>query len=457
MALTDFGGLLFGQGGSGLEDYLTPQQQSNIQNQAMLQAASALLQAGGPSRTPISFGQALGGALQAGQAGYQQAQQGAIQNLLTGQKLLEAKRAMDLQRLTAQTLLGGEAAPDGAKPEDIKFSQYMKLADIYAAAGKGEEAKRYQDMAYQIKPRAEVTGSPFEVTDATGKPLLVQQMRDGSIRTVEGFGPKRDVVLQNLGGKTVAIDKSKLVGGETYAETLKPQVVGGAETGYFVLGGGGGAAPRPSGAVAPTGAPSAVVPAAGAGAPQPAPSGIQPIIPAQPKIFANEKELRGEFQAQVKPYIELGQAYQKIETAAKNPSPAGDIALVYGFMKVLDPTSVVREGEFATAQNAGSVPDAVRNMYNKALSGERLAEKTRSDFLQQARNIVESQRIMSGDLVSRYTEIAKNYKLDPNQVVFDPFKRVQTPEQIIGGATTTNIPQTRQEWWQRFNLRKPNE
>ena len=457
MALTDFGGLLFGQGGSGLEDYLTPEQQSNIQNQAMLQAASALLQAGGPSRTPISFGQALGGALQAGQAGYQQAQQGAIQNLLTGQKLLEAKRAMDLQRLTAQTLLGGEAAPEGAKPEDIKFSQYMKLADIYAAAGKGEEAKRYQDMAYQIKPRAEVTGSPFEVTDATGKPLLVQQMRDGSIRTVEGFGPKRDVVLQNLGGKTVAIDKSKLVGGETYAETLKPQVVGGAETGYFVLGGGGGAVPRPSGAVAPTGAPSAVVPAAGAGAPQPAPSGIQPIIPAQPKIFANEKELRGEFQAQVKPYIELGQAYQKIETAAKNPSPAGDIALVYGFMKVLDPTSVVREGEFATAQNAGSVPDAVRNMYNKALSGERLAEKTRSDFLQQARNIVESQRIMSGDLVSRYTEIAKNYKLDPNQVVFDPFKRVQTPEQIIGGATTTNIPQTRQEWWQRFNLRKPNE
>ena len=167
--------------------------------------------------------------------------------------------------------------------------------------------------------------------------------------------------------------------------------------------------------------------------------------------------MRGEFQAQVKPYVELGQAYQKIETAAKNPSPAGDIAMVYGFMKVLDPSSVVREGEFATAQNAGSVPDSVRNMYNKALNGERLNEKIRSDFLQQARNLVESQRVMSNDLISRYTEVAKNYKLDPNQVVYDPFKRVQTPEQIIGGATTTNIPQTRQEWWQRFNLRKPNE
>ena len=463
MATTDFGGLLFGGGGTGLEDYLSAGQQQAISNQAMLQAAAALLQAGGPSRTPISIGQALGGALQAGQQGYQQAQQGAIQNLMTGQKLQEAKRAMDLQRLTAQTLLGGEAPPEGTKPEDIKFNQYMKLADIYAASGKGEEAKRYQDMAYQIKPRAEVTGSPFEVTDTTGKPLLVQQMKDGSIKTVEGFGPKRDVVLQNLGGRTVAIDKSKLKGGESYTQTLAPQIVGGAEAGgYFQVGGGGGVggAPRTSGAPAPAGAPSAVAPTGGAGAPQAAPTGPQPlipIIPLQGKTFGNEKDLRTEFQAQVKPYVELGQAYQKIETAAKNPSPAGDIAMVYGFMKVLDPSSVVREGEFATAQNAGSVPDSVRNMYNKALSGERLNEKIRSDFLQQARNLVESQRVMSNDLVSRYTEVAKNYKLDPNQVVYDPFKRVQTPEQIIGGATTTNIPQTRQEWWQRFNLRKPNE
>jgi hypothetical protein len=457
--MQDFGGLLFGGGGTGLEDYLSADQQSGIRNQALLQAAAALLSAGGPSERPVSLGQALGGALQAGSEGYQKAQQGAIQNLLTGQKLQEAKRAMELQRLTAQTLLGGEAPLDGTKPEDIKFNQYMKLADIYAGAGKGQEAKLYQDMAYQIKPRAEVTGSPFEVTDTTGKPLLVQQMKDGTIRTVGGYGPKRDVVLQNLGGRTVAIDKSQLKGGETYTQTLAPQVVGGAEAGgYFQVGGGGGGGV--GGAPRPAGAPSTVAPTGGAGAPQAAPTGPQPlipIIPLQGKVFGNEKDLRGEFQAQVKPYVELGQAYQKIETAAKNPSPAGDIAMVYGFMKVLDPSSVVREGEFATAQNAGSVPDSVRNMYNKALNGERLNEKIRSDFLQQARNLVESQRVMSNDLISRYTEVAKNYKLDPNQVVYDPFKRVQTPEQIIGGATTTNIPQTRQEWWQRFNLRKPNE
>lgn len=251
MAEQNFGGLLFGQGGTGLEEYLNATQQDAIQKQGMLAASAALLAASGrrPIEQKINLGQALGGALMAGQQGYQQAQQGAIANLMAKEKLREAKIAADLQKQVASTFAEPVTAPEGGaapKVEDVKFNQYMKLANMYAVAGKGEEAKRFQDMAYQIKPRAEVTGAPFEVTGADNKPLLVQQMKDGSIRTVEGYGPKRDVVLQNLGGRTVAIDKSKLTGGESFAQTLAPQVVGGAETGYYVVGG-GGAAPAPAG------------------------------------------------------------------------------------------------------------------------------------------------------------------------------------------------------------------
>jgi len=100
--MQDFGGLLFGGGGTGLEDYLSADQQSGIRNQALLQAAAALLSAGGPSERPISIGQALGGALQAGQQGYQQAQMGAIQNLMTSQKLQEADRAKQMRLLYPQ-------------------------------------------------------------------------------------------------------------------------------------------------------------------------------------------------------------------------------------------------------------------------------------------------------------------------------------------------------------------
>jgi hypothetical protein len=191
-----------------------------------------------------------------------------------------------------------------------------------------------------------------------------------------------------------------------------------------------------------------VVPAAGAAAP----TGPQPIIPGTGKAFGNEKDLRSEFTTQIKPYVELSQAYQKIETAAKNNSGAGDIALIYGFMKVLDPGSVVREGEFATAANAGGVSDTVRNLYNRAISGQRISPEIRNDFLNQARNIVESQRVLSSDLIDRYTNVAQEYKLNPNQIVFDPFKRIKTPAQIAAEAANTPTAAPASSYTNRYNL-----
>jgi hypothetical protein len=173
--------------------------------------------------------------------------------LFLGQKLQEGKTAQDLQKQVAGILTGptptalspemqalaapiSEAGPFGPKvaraelaanipqpsANEIKAGQYQRIADIYAAAGKGEDAKRYQDIARDLNPRAEVVGQPIEVTDAKGNPMLVQQYKSGEIKTMQGFGPKREVVLQNLGGMTVAVNKSALKGGETFAQTMTP-------------------------------------------------------------------------------------------------------------------------------------------------------------------------------------------------------------------------------------------
>ena len=96
--MNNLGGLLFGGGGDGMESYLSQRQQDAIQRQAMMQAAASLLKSSGVSTTPISLGQALGGAYEAGTAGYQQAQQGAVNQLLTRQKLDEYKRKQDIQK-----------------------------------------------------------------------------------------------------------------------------------------------------------------------------------------------------------------------------------------------------------------------------------------------------------------------------------------------------------------------
>jgi len=250
----DLGGLLFGGGDNGLNEYLSETQREAIQRQALLQAAGAFLQAGGPSTQRISFGQALGGALQAGSKGYGEAQQSAINQLLTKQKMDEYKMAQDQRRrleqifgvsspvagmpMTSEQALaapGGQAGPTveraamvGQVPagpamsqDDMQYNRYMQAAQMFAATDPGK-AEAYQKMAMSIKPREEVTGQPFEVTGADGKPVMVQQFKSGKTQTMTGYGPKREVVLQNVDGKLMAFDKNALKGGEVFGTGITP-------------------------------------------------------------------------------------------------------------------------------------------------------------------------------------------------------------------------------------------
>ena len=261
----DLGGLLGSAFGGTSEDYsdlFTPAQQEAIRNRSLLSAAAALLQAGGPSKTPTSLGQALGSAMTAGQTSAEQAQQSALAGMLTRQKIDEARRAQELQKRIASILtptaamptagaaitpemalsapvtegmpagptvaraeMIGQAAPaaPAMSPNEMRAQQYRQIADVYAASGRGEDAKRYMDIAENLAPsRREVVGQPFEVTSAEGKPVMVQQFKDGSIQTVAGFGPKREVVLQNVDGQVRAIDKSQLGGGEVFGTGMSP-------------------------------------------------------------------------------------------------------------------------------------------------------------------------------------------------------------------------------------------
>jgi len=256
MAELNFDGLLgnlFGGGGdSELEKLLTAKQREQLGLQSTLAAAAALLQAGGRSPQRIGLGQALGSALQAGQGAYEKGTSNAFQQMLLGEKLREGQRARELQTQVAGVLTKpptvltpeqqalrapvSEAGPFGPKvaraelaasiqppsANEIKAGQYQQIADLYAAQGRSEDAKRFQEMSERLNPRPEIVGQPIEVTDTKGNPILVQQYKDGSVKTMQGYGPKRDVVLQNLGGQTVAVNKSALKGGETFAQTMTP-------------------------------------------------------------------------------------------------------------------------------------------------------------------------------------------------------------------------------------------
>ena len=98
------------------------------------------------------------------------------------------------------------------------------------------------------------------------------------------------------------------------------------------------------------------------------------------KTFEQSQKLRKEFTGLSKEFIKQRDSFARLQASAQDPSAAGDLALIFNFMKILDPGSVVRESEFATAQNAPGIPDRVRAQYNRVLEGERFTPESRADF-----------------------------------------------------------------------------
>ena len=132
-----------------------------------------------------------------------------------------------------------------------------------------------------------------------------------------------------------------------------------------------------------------------------------------------ETTVRKEYAQHAKPYFEVRDAYSRVQQAAANPSAAGDLSLIFNFMKILDPGSVVREGEFATAQNAAGVPDRVMNLYNRMLSGERLNPTQRQDFVAQAHGLFDRQEQQYQAVQNQYRGISERSGLDPRNTILD--------------------------------------
>ncbi|HGM7334470.1 TPA: hypothetical protein ACKQCJ_000775 [Stenotrophomonas maltophilia] len=145
---------------------------------------------------------------------------------------------------------------------------------------------------------------------------------------------------------------------------------------------------------------------------EPIPGG--PADNSSPQAIATgEQSLRKEVTQNLKEDQGVLSMYRNVQAAASQPSAAGDLSLIFAFMKMLDPGSVVREQEFANAQNAAGVPDQVRNAYNKAISGQRLNPTQRQDFLNQASQLAKNAEGRITGTTRKYQEIARQYGYDP--------------------------------------------
>lgn len=130
-------------------------------------------------------------------------------------------------------------------------------------------------------------------------------------------------------------------------------------------------------------------------------SGAVVLEPEQQKTAM---ALGKQFEDESKTFKIQANAYNQILASAEDATAAGDLSLIFGYMKMLDPNSVVRETEFANAQNAAGVPEIIRAKYNQALNGERLSDSTRNDFVDRASKVYGSALSQQIDLEDTYTQ-----------------------------------------------------
>ncbi len=135
-----------------------------------------------------------------------------------------------------------------------------------------------------------------------------------------------------------------------------------------------------------------------------------------------EQDLRKEYTSTpvFKRYDDVRASYDRIQTSSTRDTGAGDIGVIFGFMKMLDPASVVREGEFATAENSSGIPDYVRNLYNKAISGERLTPGQREEFVSLSEGLYMQEVGKVDETNAYYSDIANAHGFDPARIVQKP-------------------------------------
>ena len=177
---------------------------------------------------------------------------------------------------------------------------------------------------------------------------------------------------------------------------------------------------------------------------------VFPGVKAAPKAvganpFETEQKLRKEFGGESGVFRKTQDSLRRVMSSADNESPAGDMALIFNFMKTLDPGSVVRESEFALAASTGSFGQQIQAAVGRVTSGQRLTPAQRADFVQTASKAYLGQADQQERRRLQYAGIAQQYGLEPGRALAnyldnDLLERMRKPQGQVQQQPVRSTP-----------------
>jgi len=162
-------------------------------------------------------------------------------------------------------------------------------------------------------------------------------------------------------------------------------------------------------------------------------------IKATDRMFSKANKLGERFDKASKVTSQAIEGLQKIEAAASNPKPTGatDMSLLFGFMKSIDPTSVVRESEFRTAAERMPIPERISVLRDKLLSGDILTPAQRQRFLVEGQRAVFNQLQTQAQINDRFRGIAQSFEIPEDLVIDARFEqlaeRLRGQTEVVAG------------------------
>jgi hypothetical protein len=277
--------------------------------------------------------------LQAGAAGYSQAQTGAVQSLLTRQKLEEAQRERQLQ----QYLLGGGGAPAteqgggaNAQPAPMGAPQQAGAGNLFsrltpeqrALAAFSPKTSIPKILEEELKRENFSILTPAQATamGLSSEGTYQQNARTGQVTSISSpEANPSEIRLLKAAGMPVNMQNILAI--------------------------------RRSGAVTVN-------------------------MGEGQKGFENEMNLKKMFSQEpiYKDFNDMQTAYKQVQSSLKQENPIGDVAAATKIMKLLDPGSVVRESELGIAMAAAGRMDRLQNYVTNWTQGTKLTPTQRQDF-----------------------------------------------------------------------------
>jgi len=173
------------------------------------------------------------------------------------------------------------------------------------------------------------------------------------------------------------------------------------------------------------------------------------ISDEDPTVWKKREDiLRKEYITRTSHYSKVQNAWVNIMNAIKGGTGISDQVLVQQFSRMLDPDSVVREGEYAsTAANSQSYYDREIMKLKRVAGSPFLGEQARKDILEQARNLFNGTKADIANIDAGYRRLAARAPVDLEYILGADPRNPDIGDIDPADVSKTKATREKPVWW----------